>query len=55
MAVSQQQLAFDEPTCAPDAAVIGSAIVETIERNPGKEAQAVAEWIKQLTAFSRQP
>jgi MFS family permease len=24
MAVSQQQLAFDEPTCAPDAAVIGS-------------------------------
>ena len=38
-----------------DAAVIGSAIVQTIESNRGKEAQAVAEWIKQLTAFSRQP
>lgn len=33
-----------------DAAVVGSAIVETIERNPGKEAQAVAEFIKQLSA-----
>ena len=31
-----------------DAAVIGSAIVETIETNPGKEAQAVAEWIKSV-------
>jgi tryptophan synthase alpha chain len=31
-----------------DAAVVGSAIVETIERSPGKEAQAVAEFIKQL-------
>jgi len=29
-----------------DAAVVGSAIVQTIEQNPGKEAQAVAEWIK---------
>jgi len=38
-----------------DAAVIGSAIVQTIESNRGKEAQAVAEWIKQLTVFSRQP
>jgi len=38
-----------------DAAAIGSAIVQTIESNRGKEAQAVAEWIKQLTAFSRQP
>jgi tryptophan synthase alpha chain len=31
-----------------DAAVVGSAIVQTIETNPGKEAQAVAEWIKQV-------
>ena len=38
-----------------DAAAVGSAIVQTIEQNRGKEAQAVAEWIKQLTAFSRQP
>jgi tryptophan synthase alpha chain len=38
-----------------DAAVIGSAIVETIERNPGMEAQAVAEFIKQLSAVSSQP
>ncbi len=35
-----------------DAAVIGSAIVETIERNPGKEAESVAEFIKQLSAVS---
>jgi tryptophan synthase alpha chain len=31
-----------------DAAVVGSAMVETIERNPGKEAASVAEFIKQL-------
>ncbi len=37
-----------------DAAVIGSAIVETIERNPGKEAESVAEFIKQLSAVSSQ-
>ncbi len=34
-----------------DAAVVGSAIVETIERNPGKEAEAVAQFIKQLTVI----
>ena len=38
-----------------DAAVIGSAIVEIIERNPGKEAQSVAEFVKQLSAVSSQP
>jgi len=38
-----------------DAAVVGSAIVETIERNPGTEAQSVAEFIKQLLAVSSQP
>lgn len=38
-----------------DAAVVGSAIVETIERNPGKEAESVAQFIRQLSAVSRQP
>ena len=31
-----------------EAAVVGSAIVQTIESNPGTEAQAVAEFIKQV-------
>ena len=31
-----------------DAGVIGSAIMQTIESNPGREAAAVAEWIKQV-------
>jgi tryptophan synthase alpha chain len=35
-----------------DGAAIGTAIVHTIEQNPGKEAQAVAELIK---AISHQP
>jgi tryptophan synthase alpha chain len=38
-----------------DAAVVGSAIVETIERNPGKEAESVAQFVGQLLAASRQP
>src|SRR5262249_61058377 len=38
-----------------DAAVVGSAIVQTIEQNPGKEAQAVAEFIEQLSPVSHQP
>jgi tryptophan synthase alpha chain len=37
-----------------DAAVVGSAIVETIERNPGKEAASVAEFIRRLSAISSQ-
>jgi len=37
-----------------DAAVVGSAIVETIERNPGREPQAVAKFVKQLSAVSYQ-
>jgi tryptophan synthase alpha chain len=32
-----------------DAAVVGSAIVETIERNPGKEAACVGEFVRSLT------
>jgi len=38
-----------------DAAVVGSAIVETIERNPGKEAESVAQFVRQLSAVSHQP
>ena len=33
-----------------DAVVIGSAIVETIERNPGREAESVAQFIERLFA-----
>jgi tryptophan synthase alpha chain len=33
-----------------EGAVVGSAIVETIERNPGKEAESVAQFIKKLLA-----
>jgi len=36
-----------------DAAVVGSAIVETIERNPGKEVQSVAEFVRSLVAPRR--
>ena len=36
-----------------DAAVVGSAIVQLIDRSPGKEAQAVAEFVKQLLAVSQ--
>ncbi len=32
-----------------DAAVVGSAIVETIERNPGREPESVAQFIRSLT------
>jgi tryptophan synthase alpha chain len=35
-----------------DAAVVGSAIVELIEQNPGREAKAVTEFVKQLVASS---
>jgi len=38
-----------------DAAVVGSAIVETIARNPGREAESVGEFIRQLSAVSPQP
>jgi len=38
-----------------EAAVVGSAIVQTIESNPGTEAEAVAKFIKQLSAVNRQP
>lgn len=35
-----------------DAAVVGSAIVDIIERSPGKEAQNVGEFVKRLVARS---
>jgi tryptophan synthase alpha chain len=35
-----------------DAAVVGSAIVEVIERNPGKEPESVAQFIGQLLGGS---
>lgn len=37
-----------------DAAVVGSAIVQIIENNPGREAESVAEFVKQLSAVSSQ-
>jgi tryptophan synthase alpha chain len=36
-----------------DAAVVGSAIVQTVESNPGNEPEAVAEFIQQLVGRSR--
>lgn len=36
-----------------DAVVVGSAIVETIERNRGREAAAVGEFVGKLSAISR--
>lgn len=39
---------FAQVTRFADAGVVGSAIVETIERNPGKEAESVAKFIHQL-------
>src|ERR1700758_416647 len=38
-----------------DAVVVGSAIVETIERNRGREAAAVGEFVKRLSAISGRP
>ena len=38
-----------------DAGVVGSAIVETVERNRGREAAAVGEFVRELTALSGQP
>jgi tryptophan synthase alpha chain len=35
-----------------EGAVVGSAIVDLVERNPGKEAQSVAEFVKQLLAVA---
>jgi tryptophan synthase alpha chain len=37
-----------------DAVVVGSAIVETIEKNPGREAAAVGKFVSQLSVGSGQ-
>jgi len=37
-----------------DGAVVGSAIVQLIEQNPGREAASVAEFVNQLFAVSHQ-
>jgi tryptophan synthase alpha chain len=38
-----------------DAVVVGSAVVETIERNRGREAQAVGEFVRQLSSIRLSP
>ncbi len=43
-----QQRQFSAVGKFADAAVVGSAIVQTIERNPGKEAQSVAQFVGSL-------
>jgi tryptophan synthase alpha chain len=45
---------FAEVAEFADAVVVGSAIVETIERNPGREAAAVGELIGKLTGARAQ-
>lgn len=37
-----------------DAGVVGSAIVQTVESNPGREAKSVGEFVKQLLAVRSQ-
>jgi tryptophan synthase alpha chain len=37
-----------------DAVVVGSAIVQTVEQNPGREAQAVSEFLHSLTGVGQQ-
>ncbi len=38
-----------------EAAVVGSAIVHAIEQNPGREAESVSKFVRQLSAVSHQP
>ena len=44
---------FAEVGSFADAAVIGSAIVQRVEQNPGREAVAVAEFLSSLTATTQ--
>ena len=46
---------FAEASEFADAVVVGSAIVETVERNRGREAAAVGQFVRELTALSGQP
>ena len=41
--------AVSEPGAFADAAVMGSAIVQTVEENPGREAEAVLEFLSSIT------
>ena len=43
---------FAEVGSFADAVVVGSAIVETIERNRGREAAAVGEFVRKLSSAS---
>ena len=45
---------FAEVGVFADAAVVGSAIVQTVEQNPGREAQAVADFVASLKRGSAQ-
>jgi tryptophan synthase alpha chain len=44
---------FTEVGSFADAAVVGSAIVERIEQNPGREAAAVSEFLSYLTGITQ--
>ncbi len=46
---------FSEVGDFADAAVVGSAIVEIIERNPGKEADSVAQFVRSLVIGRQTP
>ncbi|HSM84641.1 MAG TPA: tryptophan synthase subunit alpha [Candidatus Limnocylindrales bacterium] len=46
---------FAEVGSFADAAVVGSAVVQAIERNPGREAEAVAGLIRELKSGAAQP
>jgi len=46
---------FAEVGSFADAVVVGSAIVETIEQNRGREAMAVGAFVRELRAISSQP
>ncbi|MGB8581702.1 MAG: tryptophan synthase subunit alpha [Candidatus Sulfotelmatobacter sp.] len=46
---------FAEVGAFADAVVVGSAVVETIERNRGREAEAVGKFVAKLTATSCLP
>jgi tryptophan synthase alpha chain len=45
---------FAEVGSFADAAVVGSAIVQRIEQNPGREAAAVSEFISSLTGTAQE-
>ncbi len=45
---------FAEVGSFADAAVVGSAIVQTIEQNPGREAAAVSEFLSSLTGTAQE-